>query len=41
MLKNIPFLKSNNKILMINDQTFTHEINKITSQSLKIKGELK
>ena len=40
MLKNIPFLKSNNEILMINDQTLTQEINKRTSQRLKIKGEL-
>ena len=41
MLKNIPFLTSNNEILMINDQTFTQEINKRTSQRLKLKGELK
>ncbi len=41
MLKNIPFLKSNNEISMINDQTLTQEINKRTSQRLKIKGELK
>jgi hypothetical protein len=38
MLKNIPFLKSNNE--MINDKTLTQEINKRTSQRLKIKGEL-
>ncbi len=41
MLKNIRFLKSNNEILMIKDQTLTQEINKRTSQSLKIKGKLK
>ncbi len=41
MLKNIPFLTSNNEILMINDQTLTQEINKRTSQRLKLKEELK
>ncbi len=41
MLKDIPSLKSNNKILMINEQTLTPEINKRTSQRLKIKEEFK
>ncbi len=41
MLKNIPFLTSNNEILMINDQNLTQEINKRTSQRLKLKEELK
>ncbi len=41
MFKDIPSLKSNNKILTIYDQTLTPEINKRTLQRLKIKEEFK